>query len=59
MDVVRHTMLRTFDRIFFGEDAGDQKKGSVVTGLAQVGESVESSLQGATKGTFIHKPSSM
>ena len=46
MDVVRHTMLRTFDRIFFGEDAGDQEKGGVVTGLAQVGESVETSPPG-------------
>ena len=31
-DVVHHTVLRTFDRIFFGEHAGDQEKRGVVTG---------------------------
>ena len=45
-DVVHHTVLRTFDRIFFGEHAGDQEKRGVVTGLAQVGESVETSPPG-------------
>ena len=45
-NVVRHTVLRAFDGIFFGEDAGDQKKRSVVAGLAQVRESVKTSPAG-------------
>jgi hypothetical protein len=45
-DVVGDTALHAFDGIFFGQYAGHKKKGSVVAGLAKVGESVKTSPAG-------------